>query len=62
MARVLSHIKRKQRALFPYKLRRIVFISPSPLKGNRQNIVRRYVCIILGGDADIDEVTFYRNN
>jgi len=39
-----------------------IFISPSPLQSNGQNIVRRYVCIILGGDADVEEVTFYRNN
>lgn len=61
VARVLSHIKRKQRALFPYNQEEFIFISPSPLQSNRQNIVRRYLCIILGGDSHIEEVTFYTN-
>ena len=38
-----------------------IFISPSPLQSNRQNIVRRYLCIILGGDSHMEEVTFYTN-
>lgn len=62
VARVLSHIKRKQRALFPYKSRRIYIYQPQPFAKQQTEYIReRYLCIILGGDSHIEEVTFYTN-
>lgn len=37
----LSHIKRKQRALFPYKSKKNLYLSAPAFASSRQNIVRK---------------------